>query len=314
MSTEPSISRQRGGYSQLWYLALMPLVAYPVLLVAVQNPLQTFSDFRQYVRPAVFAFQYEEQLLAIVFAIIFMTGFALLFLVRQRLRFVILSTIVTAVLYPAVHYIVAEYDIGRLAAGGFSPGNRGFLMFLAAGCATIAVAAALPSVRLDLRGPRPAPSFGTAVLFFIVGYGVLAIAYVYPLIQIFFENFPTMSRPRWAQLYEPVARPFFSTFTQSFSLVCALFFAGLLSVALLRRNRLELSLLTAFVACALNNIAVYVLTKMSLHPAARTCSAADSSLCLLYLEYGWIFLLSFVLSVFILQLIPRYSNGTGSST
>jgi hypothetical protein len=260
MSSEPSIPHQRGAYTKIWYL-LLPLVGYPLLLVAVHDPLHVFSDFRRYIRPAVFAFPYEEQLLAIVFAIIFMAGFALLFLVRQQFRFVILGTIATAVFYPAVQYIVTEYDpyTGRLAAGGLSPGNSGFLMFLAAGCATIATTLALPSVRLDLRRPRPAPSFGAAVLFFAVGYGVLAIAYVYPLVQIFVEISPDMSRARWGQLYEPVARPFFSTFTQSLSLMCALLFAALLSVALLRRNRLEFSLAAAAVTCALNDVVVYLL-------------------------------------------------------
>jgi hypothetical protein len=309
MSSKPSIPRQRGAYTKIWYL-LLPLIGYPLLLVAAHDPLHVFSDFRRYIRPAAFAFPYEEQLLAIVFAIIFMAGFALLFLVRQQLRFVIFGTIATAVFYPAVQYIVIEYDTytGRLAAGGFSPGNSGFLMFLATGFATIATTLALPGVRLDLRVPRPAPSFGAGVLFFAVGYGVLAIAYVYPLVRIFVEISPNISRARWAQLYEPVAKPFFSTPTQSLSFMCALLFAGLLSVALIRRNRLEFSLVAAAVTCALNSVAVYVLTKTPLHPAAKTCNAADSSLCLLYLEYGWIFVSSFVLSVFILQLIPRYSN------
>ena len=84
MSSEPSIPRQRGAYTKIWYL-LLPLVGYPLLLVAVHDPLHVFSDFRRYIRPAVFAFPYEEQLLAIVFAIIFMAGFALLFL-HERWR------------------------------------------------------------------------------------------------------------------------------------------------------------------------------------------------------------------------------------
>ena len=315
MSTEPSNPRQWGGYPKIWYL-LLPLVAYPLLLVAVQDPLHVFSDFRRYARPATFAFQYEEQLLAIAFAIIFMAGFSLLFVGRERWRFVTLGTIATAFFYPAVLYVATEYYvyIGRLSRGEFSPVNRGYLMFLAAGCGVIAGVLALPNVRAELRGPRPAPSFGHAVLFFALGFSVLAIAYVYPLILIVLGAFPDISQLQWARLYEPVDRAFFSALTQSLGLACAVLFAGLLSIPLLRRNRLEFSLLAAAMTFALYDIAVYVLTKTSLHPAAKTCSAADLSLCLLYAEHGWIFVSSFALSVFVLQLIPRYSNRTDSSS
>src|SRR5437588_11287762 len=98
MSTETSAPRQRGVYPRLWYL-LLPLVAYPLLLVAVRDPQHALSDLRRYLRPAIFAFQYEEQLLAIAFAIVFMAGFALLFVSAARLKFVVFGTLATAIFY-----------------------------------------------------------------------------------------------------------------------------------------------------------------------------------------------------------------------
>jgi hypothetical protein len=148
MSSEPSMPHQRGVHPKIWYL-LATLVAYPLLMVAVQDPQHALSGIRPYLRPAVFAFPYEEQLLALAFAIVFMAGFALFFVSAQRSRFVLLGTIATALFYPAVIYIATQYytHTGRASPSDFSPAGRGYLMFLAAACALIALMRTFPAWR-----------------------------------------------------------------------------------------------------------------------------------------------------------------------
>lgn len=302
MSTEPSIPRQRGGYPKLWYLTL-PLVAYPLLLVAVRDPLHVFSDLRQYVRPAVFAFQYEEQLLAITFAIVFMASFTLLFVNVDRLRFVVFGTIATAVFYPAVIYVATQYYVylGRTSPGAFSPLGRGYLMFLAACCAIIAVVRTSPVLRADFLGGRPAPSLRQVVAFFAMGYGLLATAYVYPLLVVFLKMFPDISQVRIARLAEVMDISPLSIVAQLFALIGAAVFTAIYSIAVVNRRRLLFLAAVIPLTASLYNLIVYAYIAFM----PRRCGLPEISSCVTYSEIGWLFCLSFILSIVIFQCTLR---------
>lgn len=303
MSTEPSIARQRGFYPKLWYL-LLPLVAYPLLLVAVRDPLHAFSDFRQYARPAVFALRYEEQLLAVAFSTAFIASYALLLVRSARLRFVTLGTIAAAVFYPIITYIATQYYVylGRPFAGAFSPAGRGYLMFLAAGCAIIAVVRTSPVLRAEFLGGRPAPSFGQAITFFAIGFGLIAMAYLCPLLLISLEVFPTVSHIRVARLVELMDTSPFSALAQLSVLIGAAVFSGIFSILVINVSRLVFWISVVLVSSLFYNLLTYSYGQF----APKLCKSVEISLCMSYLENGFLFALSLVFSLLIFQSAVRY--------
>ena len=296
----------------IWYLVI-PVVAYPPLLVAAQNPPQALLDWRRYVRPAVFPFPFEEQLLAITFAFVFIAGFALLFLSTNRLRLVMLGTALAAGFYPICGYICSHYIyISRPSPVQLSPVDMGFVMFLAAGCAINVLLHTMPAVQKEFSGGVPRPSFGRIVLFFAFGYSVLAIGYIYPLALIFVDVFPDISQMRFGRIFEPTHTPFFSPLPQLKALTCTALLAALYSPVIVANIRLRFCVYMTFITYPIYNLLTYVYVVLVVGDRSAVCVATDLSSCLFYGEHGWIFLASFLLSALIARHTLKYSGGDTS--
>lgn len=311
MSIEPSAPRRSGIYPKIWYL-LLTLVAYPLLLVAIRDPLHALSDLRRYLRPAVFAFQYEEQLLAIAFAIVFMGGFAVLFVSTERLRFVILGTIAAALFYPAVLYIATQYYIysGQQFSDNFSPAGHGYLMLLASCCALITLMRTSPALRVDvLGGPPRSMSMKDTVLFFVMGYSLLLIAYLYPLFVILLEVFPDVSQVGYSRLAELLDVSPFSGFAQLAVLIGAAIVSGIFSILIINVARSVFWITVVPATAIFYNLLVYSYDLF----IPKLCRSPEVSLCISYLEMGFLFALSVFLSLLLFKQAVRYFRGVHPS-
>jgi hypothetical protein len=303
---------QRRFFLMVGYLLILPVLVYPALFIVIQD-FPDISDFslRRYVDFAANPNELKSHVTGLVFSLVFVSGFAALFVRPATLRFAAIGTVLmTLAYYPMALLTSFSFDIG--AAVPTIPLIQGWNYFLAAG---LAISVSLGIMRRlagrETGEPVAGRSSLAAILWLPSAFVLLGFTLAYPYATLSLVVLLAEGRTSIGRLFEPLEIAFSSLIFQAGAVVTIVGYLSIVSLCFFRSGRLKFTLLSSavcyFLFFLLTYGAVALHLKVSTAEMTTGCRLLSNwSSCLSIAEYSWVFMASASISILTANLLARY--------